>query len=112
MGEEIIIPIATFLTIFGILYVFRMARHKERMALIERGQDPKILSYDNGYGALKFGLLLVGLAMGILTGYFLDVYVGMEVPAPYFAMMGLFGGLALIIFYLYVKKQEEASAGS
>jgi len=38
--EDIIIPITFFAMIFGIVYVVVTARHRQRMALIEKGMDP------------------------------------------------------------------------
>ena len=46
MAEDIIVPIAIFGTIFGILYVFFTTRNKERLALIEKGMDPNLASSD------------------------------------------------------------------
>ena len=39
---DIVVPVSLFLMIFAIVYVIYTTRNKERMALIERGADPKL----------------------------------------------------------------------
>ena len=40
--EEILVPIALFAMIFGIVYVGASTRHKQVMAMIEKGADPAL----------------------------------------------------------------------
>jgi ABC-type Mn2+/Zn2+ transport system permease subunit len=106
-----VIPIVaivfSFSTGFGIIYVLVAARNKERMALIEKGIDASIFNMDrSAKPTLKRGMLFVGVAIGFLVGYMLDVYTEMEEPLPYFAMIFLFGGLSLIAFYFLDQKQR------
>lgn len=108
-SHEVFIPIVMFLTIFGIVYLTVSARHKERMALIDKGLDASILKAENKgrFGALKFGLLLIGAALGLLVGSLLENYTRMEEPVAYFSMLFLFGGLGLTLFYFIVKNKAE-----
>ena len=98
MREEILIPLAMFASVFGILYVYLTARNRERMSMIEKGVDPSIFTTKRNYAnmTLKFGMLLVGIALGILVGSLIDEYTTLPEEVSYFSMIFLFGGLALI----------------
>lgn len=105
--QPVLILSVIFGSILGIVYLSN--RKKERMMVIERGLDPdKYLCNKVSTGqSLKYGLLLIGVALGILIG---NVLSGTEsfvdVPeAAYFSMIFLFGGLALVISHFLVKKQ-------
>ena len=107
MLAGILIPIAAFATIVGIIYIFISARNKERMALIEKGVDAEIFYKKTRtfgkYTSLQFGLLVVGLAIGILLGAFLEEF-GLEEEPAYFSMIMLFGGLGLLVYYAIMRK--------
>ncbi len=104
--------VVAIISVFGIipLIVFLVHRHKERQALIEKGMDLSTLVGDRKCStleSLKYGVLLIGLAIGILIGNILDAYAGLNEEVSYFSMIFLFGGIALLIFYGIAKKQEE-----
>jgi uncharacterized protein YybS (DUF2232 family) len=106
MTQDIAIPIALFGTIFGILYVFLTTRNKERLALIEKGADASILNTGkkNKTHALKFGMFLTGIAIGLLLGNLIAETTRIKEEIAYFSMTFLCGGLSLIIFYFIEKK--------
>ncbi len=98
MGE-IIVPVAIFAMIYGIVYL--SIRRKERMALLDRGLDPRSFEKPTtGFSTLKYGLLLTGIGLGILIANFVVKAGTMEEEAAYFSFVALFGGVALIIDYL------------
>jgi len=105
--QPVFILMVIFGSILGIVYLSN--RKKERMSVIERGLDPdKYLCNKISTGqSLKYGLLLIGVALGILIGNILSVSESfVDVPeAAYFSMIFLFGGLALVISHFLVKKQ-------
>jgi hypothetical protein len=107
--EEIFVPIGFFLAIFAILYVYWTTRTRERLALIEKGADAGIFKKTpSKYVLLKWGIFLIGLAVGVITAYLLSRVVN-EVVA-YFSMIFLFGGLGLIIAHVIIQrltKNEE-----
>lgn len=39
-ATEVLLPTALFAMIFGIVYVVTTARHRQRMAMIDKGMDP------------------------------------------------------------------------
>ncbi len=103
-------PILVLLVIFGsiVAMVYLGIRKKERMAMLEKGVDASVFftpKKRNSY-ALKYGLLLIGVALGILIGNILATTNAFmyEKEAAYFSMIFLFGGLALVIYYFMAKK--------
>lgn len=97
--EAILIPASVFATIYGI--VFLNIRKKERMALLDRGLDPRSFEKDNtSFSALKYGLLFTGIGLGLLLANILITIGAMDKEAAYFSLVSLFGGIALIIDYI------------
>lgn len=106
-------PIFVLSIIFGaiVAIVYLGIRKKERMAMLEKGVDASVFftpKKRNSY-ALKYGLLLIGVALGILIGNILAVTPAFmyEKEAAYFSMIFLFGGLALVIYYFMAKKMVD-----
>jgi len=112
---EILVPIALFAMIFGIVYVVSSSRHKQIMAMIEKGADPALFRRKgrfNKNSILKYGLLFIGVGVGILLGNLLESMAGLQTEAAYFSMILLFGGAGLITAFLIEgKKKEEKSEG-
>ncbi|MET3113131.1 NADH:ubiquinone oxidoreductase subunit 5 (subunit L)/multisubunit Na+/H+ antiporter MnhA subunit [Pedobacter sp. CG_S7] len=110
MGPEIVfifLIICASAMVFGIRYM----SNKEKMAMIERGIDPGISKARQAapkpFLSLKFGLLLVGLGIGLLFALFTTVNIEMSEEqnvAVYFGCLGIFGGFGLIISYIIEKK--------
>jgi len=106
----ILVPLGLFAMIFGIIYI----KNREKMAMIERGMDPR-LDLPQPHTNLKWGLLLIGSGLGLFIAYVLDVTVFAknrdDNEAIYFALIAIFGGLGLFVSYLtdmkYLKKQNE-----
>ena len=111
MLTDSVVPISVFAAIFGIVYIISTARNRERMAMIEKGVNPKDFmsgpSKPNPYGILKWALLLVGLGLGLFIGSMLETYTAIEEPPAYFAPALFFGGLGLVVAFLISKKAEE-----
>ncbi|HNX56586.1 MAG TPA: hypothetical protein PLG33_09280 [Prolixibacteraceae bacterium] len=105
----VLIPFAFFALVFASLYVYLTTRNKERLALIEKGADPMLFKTKNtssAFNTLKLGLFFIGIAIGIIGGYFLTEG-GMEEAPAYFSMIFLFGGIALAASYFFQKKHPE-----
>jgi hypothetical protein len=107
--------IAFFATVFGIMYVFYSTRNKERLALIEKGADASL--FNTGKDAkdmfnwnkftLKVGMFLVGIGLGVIVGALLEsAQTFPSEEAGYFSMILVFGGLALVLFYLIDRKNK------
>ena len=109
----IIIPTALFAMIFGIVYLAK----RERMAMIERGMDPRRYKPQSApYQTLKWGLLLIGAGVGLFLAYLLGHTVFKNVGsdydhdsnvAVYFSLIAIFGGLGLFSSYRIEKKETD-----
>lgn len=121
---------------FTIYRLFELyARRKERLSIIEKfssGIDPEVLKnqfslplykdINNGYGswAIRIGLLLVGIGLGVIIAAIIDLLAvppvtdghlfyefrhTIDVLYPSFA--AVFGGLGLVIAYIVEKKDAK-----
>ncbi len=113
--------IAISLSVFGISYTFFTYRNKERMALIESGIDIeyfRLKTQRQNIILLSFGLIFVGFAIGILSGFFFEKYLlenynpkdYRNYPQAYISMITLFMGSAMLISYFInrrMKKQNQ-----
>jgi hypothetical protein len=102
----IIISVGLFAMIFGIVYLYK----RERMAMIERGMDPRRYKQRSApYQNLKWGLLLIGAGVGLFLAYTLDRTVFSRTEddnvAIYFALIAIFGGLGLFASFRIEKKE-------
>ena len=106
----ILVPLGAFAMVFGIIYLAITSRNRERMALIERGADPTLFESTktaNKGRTFKWGLFLVGIGLGIVAGYFISNGGGMDEDTAYPAMIFIFGGVSLILAYLWQRKEDE-----
>jgi hypothetical protein len=109
-------PFFVVLVVFGsvglVTWRWIEARHKERMAMIEKGVSPadfKGARFGEMFRAsplssLKWGLLAMFVGIGSLVANWLDSEYGFH-DSIYFASMLVFGGLALIIFYFIASRK-------
>lgn len=95
-AEEILIPLMVFSCIFGVVYLFVTSRHRERMALIEKGADASIFHSGGAPGkirrfiVLNIALTCMGIGLGIAAAIILFNATGQEAvyPACIFFMAG------------------------
>lgn len=108
--RDCLVSIAAIAAIFVILYVILMTRFKERMSLMERGLSPKDFSNRNAVqsATLRFGLLLIGAAIGIMTGNFVATHFDVPPEGAFIAMIFLFGGIGLIVSYLIENRKNKS----
>jgi hypothetical protein len=113
MEGEIIVPIVLFGGTAAVLWTFFEGRHKERMAMIEKGVNPADFKpaapsrfwQGSVLGNLKWGLLLVFAGAGWLLGEQLQYSFGFREESAVFGTILIAGGLALIIFYFIAAKK-------
>jgi preprotein translocase subunit YajC len=106
MDADILVPLGFFAMVFGIVY-FSIKR-KERRQLIEKGIDASVIEPKHSIpSSLKWGMVLVGIGVGILLGKLMAAYTTMGDEASMFSMMCLFGGLALVIYYFMERNLEK-----
>lgn len=109
--ENTLVPVVLFLSMFGCLFGIVYMWRRENLAMIEKGLNPK--DYRPApYKNLKWGLLLVGAGLGLFLAFLLqhsglfklNAYEDEYVPL-YFALIGIFGGLGLVLSYRIEKKE-------
>ncbi len=104
----IVISLGLFAMVFGIVYLYK----RERMAMIERGMDPRRYKPQSApFQNLKWGLLMMGAGLGLFIAYLLDHTAFNKAPdgdnaAIYFASIAVFGGLGLLASFLVEKKTQ------
>lgn len=105
---EFLVPISLFISGFGMIFGIRYLISKEKMAMIERGINPtEGQSAPKPFISLKYGLLMVGLGLGLLIALFTVFVAKIDEDngvAVYFGCIAIFGGLGLITSYLIEKK--------
>jgi len=112
MNAAIFVPLIVFASIFGIFYVFLTTRNKERLSMIEKGADASMFltrkgDRGNTYYTLKFGMLAVGIAIGLLVGSIIAETTNLPEEVAYFSMIFLFGGISLIVNHFMEVKQKK-----
>jgi len=112
----IIVPLAFFAMVFGIVYLTK----RERLAMIERGMDPRRYKPQSApFQTLKWALLLIGAGIGLFLAYVLDHTLFSKMGdiedggnvAIYFALIAIFGGSGLFLSYLMEKKHNDGEKG-
>jgi hypothetical protein len=115
MAATAITFIAFFAAMFGVMYVYYSTRHKERLALIEKGADASLFNTGKegsrsginwGKFTLKIGMLFMGVALGILVGSIMSSAGILDEDANYPSMIFFFGGLSLVLFYIIDRKNK------
>jgi hypothetical protein len=111
-------PILVTFIVFGscglILWKYFDNRHKERMAMIDKGVSAAELRGNftfkpNPLSNLKWGLLAVSTGLGILTAsYLYEVHNWDDGVFP--SMILIFGGVSLIVFYAIAARKEKNAA--
>ncbi len=99
-----------FMPIFGMAFVGwlfyldyrnKQLKNKEKSALIEKGIDPSLLDSKpkNQQNNLKIGLLLIGIALGVLVGYILNLTLGIPNFVAYSTLILVISGIILVFFH-------------
>ena len=104
---EIIIPMVVFASLFGVVYLFFTTRHKERMFLIEKGQNAELFNkeHKDGKWGLKIGIMAMGIGCGILFGYLFSSIGLIQEDVAFPAMIFLFAGAGLVASHFIVNKK-------
>jgi len=109
MVTGIITTLAFFVTLVLSIRYITSARNREKMALIEKGVDISVIysKKDHRNTALKAGMFLAGIAIGLLLGNLLEEFTGVNAVISYFSMTLLCGGGSLILFHYINNKQPD-----
>lgn len=114
--EPIFVVFIVFGTLGLVVYTWLSARHKERMAMIEKGVSPsdfkstslKEVFTPNPLSSLKWGMLAMFVGIGLAVGNILDSLYYLD-DSVYFASMLVFGGLSLVLFYFIASRKLQSN---
>ena len=111
-----VVPVAFVVAIFGTIVLMRWFKHREIMALAEKGLMPRqyaqYVKASRGRGLLGWGIALAALGLALMVGLY---PIGFIVEEPYplrfgpWMLAGLipfFIGLALLNIYTLTRKEE------
>ena len=113
-----VIPTALLVAIFGTIVASRWFKHREIMAMVEKGIVPQ--RYDtpprrNGRALLAWGIVMAALGLALVVGLwpigFARAGMGSQYPLNFgpWMLMGLIPfafGLALLIIYFLLRKEN------
>ncbi|MBI9066166.1 MAG: hypothetical protein JEZ09_02665 [Salinivirgaceae bacterium] len=108
MVTGIIINLGLFTAIVLAIYYNVKARNKERMALIEKGVDISEIykKKDRKAGFFKFGMIMVGISIGLLFAVILTKFNLFPDVVAYFIGILLFGGLSVLYANQLAEKKK------
>ncbi len=127
MGEIAlcVIPIAILFAIFGTIVAMRWFKHREIMAMVEKGVLPEQYVQHasaprrSGRGMIGWGIVLVMLGLALMVGLWPLGFARMGGVNPYplnfgpwmlLGLVPLFIGLALLIVYFVMRKEETTTS--
>lgn len=97
------------LLLLVVFILIQRTKHKERMALIEKGLgEPLLNRKENPFqDVLMWGLLGTGVGIGLFVGYMMMTLPLFKDDMILGIMSILFGGLGLIVYYFYKRKAKN-----
>jgi len=110
--EAFLVLFIIFGSIGAVVWKFLDGRHSERMAMIDKGVKAEDLKGTFSFGRisplsnLKWGLFFASIGLGIGVASYLDE-VARWADSVYPAMIFLFGGAALVVFYAIAKSKIQ-----
>lgn len=106
-----IISIVLITALFLVWFFSHKSQEKERLLLIEKGIDlpPQTRSFSFRFPWLKMGLVISGIAFGMILGMWLEEQFPIQVFTTGFIVVPftiLFGGLGMILAH-YLGKEKK-----
>ncbi|QLE00442.1 hypothetical protein HX109_02280 [Galbibacter sp. BG1] len=112
--EGVIVVAIIFGALFGVIYLFVTARHKERLSLIEKGADASIFYSTHKRKTapiwkilvLNISLLLMGIGIGIFVAGILHKNFNVEFQVAFPGTIFTLAGVGLFIGFYLSKKLD------
>lgn len=107
--RDFLVTFTIVVAIFGMVYVHYMTRHRERIAMMAKGLDfAELTSKKNArWTTLKYGMLLIGIAIGLLIGNAVYETYDLSNIIAYLSMTLLCGGLSLVFYFVLEGKYKK-----
>lgn len=108
--EDVLVPLIVFGSISTIIIMLSYFKNRriERTALIAAGKEASIFNEGDKkpaiYSALKYGIFLIAIAIGLLLGDTLAKNTNLEEVVAYLSMVLAFGGAALLLYYILQRR--------
>lgn len=87
------------------IYAFIKSRHVERMQQLQMGIP--LEDIPRSYIEIKFGLLFIGIGIGMLTAFVLNKIYSTNTFEFYPAFIFLFGGIGLILSFFFIQRHNS-----
>ncbi len=120
-GPEILIPLSMFIGGFTMVIFLRRYIYLERKMMIERGmsigdfsQRFRNINRGNPASALRFGLLAIGVGLGLFIGNRMGGEDMHQREGTTFGLVFMFGGIGLVTSYLlqmYIERNQPKENG-
>lgn len=121
-----VIPTAFLIAIFGTIIVMRWFKHREIMAMVEKGVLPEQHAEytsasrgQHGRGTMGWGIALAALGLALMAGLwplgFARMGGGGRYPLNFgpwmlIGLIPLFIGIALLVIYFVTRKEEMTTS--
>jgi len=106
----LLIPFAGMALAFGIVYVNRTSKTREKMAMLEKGFSPEeikaIYEAKSKPDKTDSPYMWIGAGLGLLVGHGLTMVIEIDKVFAYLTCAFLFAGIALLIQKRYDKKSS------
>jgi hypothetical protein len=114
MGSEVIVVVLFWAVLFGIAYLYFSTRHKERLALIEKGVDASVFVKGRQHAQpfwkvfiLNLALLLMGIGAGVVLGGILSDIGGVDEDIAMPGSIFMLAGTGLLIGFFITRKMDK-----
>jgi hypothetical protein len=112
--EGAVIVLIVFFSITLIFGIYAYTRHRERMAMLDKGLSAEDIRSINAFGmtrinplsSLKWGIVFITIGVAVLTGMWLSATFNVE-EGVYPGLISLFAGLGLVIFYTIAGRKAQ-----
>ena len=98
------------LLVVSLIYIVSTLKHKERLALLDKGKEPDFFNNDMYWlNSIKWGMILFGAGSGFFTAFLLNYYVfpGNDGEPIFPALILIGASLGLISFYFKFKRRDQ-----
>ncbi|MCT4615602.1 MAG: hypothetical protein N4A49_12090 [Marinifilaceae bacterium] len=99
------------ISVFGVgpLILYIIYKHREKMALIKNNMhlDDAPEKKSNKFQHLRYGILLIGMAIGLIVGNYLYLKDIFSEEVSYISMIALFLGFAFLVNYFLMDKLNK-----